>query len=319
MANEKRNGLTLLKGLAAFGIVGCHLFLAPMTESAERLLHFCDLNVALFGGVSGFLLAASFERHSKDSLWALIVRRFRRIVPVYAVWTMVFLIASIITSVVLRHEGIPARYYTATFWFSAVFGGGSSTHLWYLAFLFWWSLVLLSIWRSIRLTRAGLTMLLVSSATLVYCVLNDGMSTAYSWRLMIFMAQGASLYLWRSQLRRLPVAILLAVVAGALVLHLVMPVHRFVRDWVVTLAVVPLFAREGWKTNRFVETLGANSLGVYLVHPLLTMASSLACFRMFGRPIGVGVLLADWLFVCVLASAFSWIMRQSPKTKWMVS
>ena len=47
-------GIDLLRGIAAFGIVGCHLSLSPKTAAASWLLHFCDMNVAVFAVVAGY-------------------------------------------------------------------------------------------------------------------------------------------------------------------------------------------------------------------------------------------------------------------------
>jgi len=48
------NGIDWLRGIAAFGIVGCHLNLAPTTAADTLLRHFCDMNVGVFGCISGF-------------------------------------------------------------------------------------------------------------------------------------------------------------------------------------------------------------------------------------------------------------------------
>ena len=50
-------GIDFLRGVAAFGIVGCHLLLAQRTAGGEELLTaLCDFNVGLFAAVAGFLM-----------------------------------------------------------------------------------------------------------------------------------------------------------------------------------------------------------------------------------------------------------------------
>ena len=44
-------GIDLLRGVAAFGIVGCHLSLAPRAADGELVTALCDFNVGLFAPV----------------------------------------------------------------------------------------------------------------------------------------------------------------------------------------------------------------------------------------------------------------------------
>ena len=54
----KYYGLDLLRGIAAFGIVGCHLGLAQRTTGGEWVTVLCNFNVGLFAAISGFLMNA---------------------------------------------------------------------------------------------------------------------------------------------------------------------------------------------------------------------------------------------------------------------
>ena len=49
--------LDLLRGIAAFGIVGCHLSLSPRTEGGVLVTSLCDFNVGLFAALAGFLMS----------------------------------------------------------------------------------------------------------------------------------------------------------------------------------------------------------------------------------------------------------------------
>ena len=46
--------IDILRGIAAFGIVGCHIMTDPRTASGEAVRHFCDMNVAVFAVLAGY-------------------------------------------------------------------------------------------------------------------------------------------------------------------------------------------------------------------------------------------------------------------------
>ena len=51
------NCFDLLRGVASFGIVGCHLSLSPRTEGGALVTSLCDFNVGLFAALAGFLMS----------------------------------------------------------------------------------------------------------------------------------------------------------------------------------------------------------------------------------------------------------------------
>ena len=53
-------GLDLLRGISAFGIVGCHLLLNDRTDAGWFVTSLCDMNVAVFAALSGYVMA--FEK-----------------------------------------------------------------------------------------------------------------------------------------------------------------------------------------------------------------------------------------------------------------
>ncbi len=317
----KYSGLSLLRGVAAFGIVGCHLFLAPMTSTAFALLHFCDLNVAIFGAISGFLLLMSYERRSSWGLMKLVMHRAKRIFPTYFLWTVVYVIASFIMNVIVRHEPINARYYTLYFWFSVVFRGGSSTHLWYLAHLFWWSVLLYVLWNIQKKIFTNVVVLLsISIGTLYICLHIGGDFCNYGLRLLVFMALGAAQYKIMHIFEKIPKTWLTIIIIITLILHAVLPIKAYARDFIVVFFLLPLFVKINgeWCYSKFIDFISANSFGVYLVHPLLTMALSMVVKRMISGPTSAPILLIDWFLVCFMASVFTWILRHNKFTLWMV-
>ena len=129
--DEKKHlyGIDLLRGIAAFGIVGCHLALTPRTIMGSAITHFCDMNVAVFGVIAGYFTHAIAAAGAGGD----ISRRLKRLLPVYAIWTVIFLISSFVFKVA-AHDSL-SQYTEASFWLNAAFFGGSSTHLWFIAVL----------------------------------------------------------------------------------------------------------------------------------------------------------------------------------------
>lgn len=313
------HGLTLLKGVAAFGIVGCHLFLSPITDAAKALLHFCDMNVAVFGAVSGYLLCRSYGDGSGKSLPQLLSRKCRRILPAYLFWTCAYLAITPLFQVYVKGTGVSSHFYVFSYWISAILFGGSSTHLWYLAWLLWWSCALLVFWRyAPRWVAGSAGMAVLSAVSLVYCVYSGSSWCMYGLRLLVFMALGAAVYGLRAWVERIPIWGVAVVVMLGLALHIVLPVHGYVRDWIATVPVLFLFSSPEWKPSCVGDGIGANSFGVYLVHPFLTMGFAMLCKRLFGVPTTGWVLVVDWVAVCVFASIFSIIVRRIRFLAWIV-
>ena len=83
--------LDLLRGIAAFGIVGCHLSLSPRTEGGALVTSLCDFNVGLFAALAGFLMCGVKGWCEYASY---IKKRVLRLVPTYLFWSVVFLVLS---------------------------------------------------------------------------------------------------------------------------------------------------------------------------------------------------------------------------------
>ena len=132
MSGHFYNGFQLLRGIAAFGIIGCHITLWERTQTSVFLLSFCDLNVGMFAAISGFLMAGEclvdWGEYAK--------KRATRILPTYLVWSVIFLVASAVFQYI-GAGAVKPRYGTQNFWANVVFWGGSSCHLWFLICLFY--------------------------------------------------------------------------------------------------------------------------------------------------------------------------------------
>lgn len=136
------NGVTILRCIAAFFIVGCHLGLSPRTLSGGLVTWFCDMNVGLFGAISGFLLVYAFEKDESLSIRKYFLKRLSRLLPVYLFWTLFYLCASAVFAVTLKDGLSFDKYLSLRFWFNVVFWGGASCHLWFIVTLFYAQILL---------------------------------------------------------------------------------------------------------------------------------------------------------------------------------
>ena len=89
----------------------------------------------------------------------------------------------------------------------------------------------------------------------------------------------------------------------------------FIKDW---LAVGPvLLGFVGWKIERdravkMAAVLGATSLGVYLVHPLVTRALSVVAGRVVQPPFSAWVVLGDWVLAWGISLVAAVVMGRVP-------
>ena len=127
-------GIDLLRGIAAFGIVGCHLSLAPRTECGNLVTVLCDFNVGLFAAVAGFLMCGGGNGGS----WLEYVgKRARRLLPTYFFWSAVFILATSTFDLLLDGGHLNPKYGTVSYWGKVIFAGDAATHLWFLVCLFY--------------------------------------------------------------------------------------------------------------------------------------------------------------------------------------
>ena len=298
-------GIDLLRGIAAFGIVGCHLILAPRTPAAGWLTHFCDMNVAVFGVLAGFFTRASSDgRASHD-----IIRRLKRLLPTYAVWTLVFLAASA-TFKIAAHDDL-GQYARPSFWTSVVFFGGSAAHLWFLAVLAYTQVfALLLLHRKLPCWASAV----IGLSGILLSVSVNGWWGWYFFRLFGFVWIGIAVREIRwGDWRHFGMLTLMGLVAHVVFIG---TFPAFVRDLFVAVPLV-LFATRlpmpitggGYRCARF---LGATSMGVYLVHPLLTKFGWLVATRLSDAPYGLCVVLLDWVLCWATAFMITAAARRIP-------
>ena len=132
MKSRTNEGIDLLRGIAAFGIVACHLNLLPMTAMAWKVRALCDMNVALFAALSGFLM---WRSEGLPPMGVYAKKRCLRLLPVYAIWTAVFILFGFVFDLLVRH-GINPKWQEPGYVLDVVFLGQASAHLWFVVCLF---------------------------------------------------------------------------------------------------------------------------------------------------------------------------------------
>lgn len=303
-------GLDLLRGIAAFGIVGCHLLLMSRTECAWRLTSLCDMNVAIFAALSGYVMA--FEKWNG---WGQYVKkRAIRILPTYLVWSVVFLFFSAAFQFISEGKVNP-RYGDIKWWCDVFVWGASATHLWFLSTLFY-AQVLLSLFFK---RWPGRHWIALSLVLIMATVFSNNTYVTYQVRLLGFLMLGSGLASFKQDslvCYRWPIllvaAILLVAYCAAYSLHV-----GYLKDWMTVGPVLLAFvAFSGSISGKFAAVgtfLGATSMGVYLIHPLFTKAFGLIVARLFPQPYGVGAVLFDWVMSWLAALLLTVVFLRIPK------
>lgn len=303
-------GLDLLRGIAAFGIVGCHLLLMSRTKCGWLLTGLCDMNVAIFAALSGYVMA--FEKWNG---WRQYVKkRAIRILPTYLVWSVVFLFFSAAFQFISEGK-VNSRYGDIKWWCDVFVWGASATHLWFLSTLFYAQVL-----SSLFFKRwPGRHWIVLSIVLIMATVFSNNTYVTYQVRLLGFLMLGFGLasfkqdrlvyYRWPISLAA---AILLAVHCAAYALHV-----GYLKDWMTVGPVLLAFvAFSGSISGKFAAVgtfLGATSMGVYLIHPLFTKAFGLIVARLFPQPYGAGAVLFDWVMSWLAALLLTVVFLRIPK------
>lgn len=311
-------GIDVLRGMAAFGIVGCHLVLSPRTVDGDLVTALCDFNVGLFAAVSGFLM---YGRKDDDDWLGYVGRRARRLLPTYFFWSVVFILATVTFDLLLDGGRLNPKYGTISFWGRVVFQGDAATHLWFLVCLFYAQVILSCAFRLFAGRWHGLIWLSLGAVAVCVSATNSGWFYYYFLRLTAFLMTGYGVGCllqggaW--DVCRKHNGMIWCVAVGASALHVVVgqAVPAFIKDW---LAVCPvMLAFVGWEIRReravnVAAVLGATSLGVYLVHPLVTRGLSVVVSKLVAQPFSAWVVLGDWVLAWCISLAAAVVMRRVP-------
>lgn len=308
-------GIDFLRGIAAFGIVGCHLGLSPRTPVGNLVTTFCDFNVGLFAAIAGFLMCGA---HNGSEWLEYVKKRAIRLLPIYLVWSVIYLVVIAIFDLLLDGGQVNARYSTTKFWISALFWGGGAAHLWFLSSLFYVQILVARLFGACGKQWHGIAWIIAGGVLIKLGLRMDNWYGIYPIRLLAFIVTGYGL-------RRLvePIVIkryviaLSGAVALALAFHFfaVGRIHSFYADWIAVGPVLTLFVALDLKSVRLQKIatlLGATSLGVYLVHPIFTRALSFGVAKILPSPYAVSVVLSDWLLAWACSFVTVLILRKMP-------
>jgi len=310
------NGLTFLRGVAAFFIVGCHIGLAPRTVSGGLVTWFCDMNVGLFAAISGFLLAYSFNRDEGLIWFRYVKRRAGRLLPIYVAWTIFYLCASLMFALMLKGQLPIDKYSSPRFWVEVVFWGGASCHLWFIASLLYAQLIFAGVYACCRcMTGYYLLFAVLSIVAVSISTLERAFLLTYPCRLFGFVALGIAIYgFLKQKTLTLKRALPLLIIGGVFHCFFAQWVHGFLRDWVLVAVIMLVFARSEMPAlgGEVAATLSRCSLGVFLIHPFFAAGIAAFVTRSFAIPYGCGVVLGDWIVVYALALTSTLILLRVP-------
>ena len=311
-------GLNFLRGIAAFFIVGCHLQLYPRTASGMAVIEFCDVNVGLFGAISGFLFANRALASNFD-VSKYVRRRIARLVPIYIAWTLFYLVASFVFSLVIKRYIPIEKYHSLGFWYGVLFWGDSSTHLCFIASLLYIQ-ILLSVCteflKSIHLKP--LTIFVFSIGVVYFSTLSGDFYFMYPLRLLGFVVLGVSIRMLDGEKRRIPwkLAILLIVLAmGVHSLHNIG--HAFLRDFLLVSVVMIAFTQSSLASLnvKCMSIISECSLGVFLVHPFFAGGIAEVFRRCSEAPYGGIIVVVDWILIYLISLAVTLIGLRIPYVK----
>lgn len=309
------NGLTLLRCVAAFFIVGCHLQLFPRTAGGAAITSLCDMNVGLFAAISGFLMVASLDK-SGVTVKGYFRKRTARLLPGYFFWTVFYLLASLVFSLVMKGEIDCAKYSSLYFWLDVMLWGGASCHLWFIASLLYANVLLSVCYSILRRFRISLVVFLAIGLLMVsLATCSRAFMFRYPCRLVGFVSLGMVI---KMLLERMPVSQRLSVASLCVGLGFYIStgslVHPFVRSMAVVVPLLFVFARKGLPLfgGSVVDHLAGFSMGVFLFHPFFAAGMAAIIPRFASQPFGVSIVLSDWLLVYVLALMGTMAMMRVP-------
>lgn len=294
---ETYSGINLLRGIAAFGIVGCHLGLSQRTPCGEWVTALCDFNVGLFAAISGFLMIYEGEGYLK--------KRAERLLPTFLVWSAFYIVAIAAFDLVLDGGRLNERYFSASNWLNVIFRGSAATHLWFIICLFY---AQVSFAYSMRILGKLISsdtqikcLIGLASVVLLYCSIAwQNWWCLYPIRLMSFLLLG---YLIKDIVKIDCFWPSLVSAGLMMVVHLGMrsSMPGFLRDYLLVVPVILLFTSSRFKSNRTFEFLAVTSMGVYLIHPLFARTMSFVVTRLISPPYNVFVVVMDWIFIWLLS------------------
>lgn len=270
-------GIDVLRALAAFAVVMIHTPVsANETELKKIILGVLPFANGVFAVMAGFFLLESLYKYQN---WQSFLKsRFRRLILPYIIWSLIYLLLNIAFDLIRKE---PSAFDFARFdcWVSIVFAGGAGVQLWFLAALFYVQLFIFFVFsfckEQFQKQVSGLLFVLLGVLCIaVYSKIdNDSFvrSIIFMFGYVLFGLALNNSRFWTLKngviYRNISIAVVfflsmlslcsIQVCLGFLVIKTVL--------WVVVALSFPSI-----KINAFVNSLGRESMTIYLAHVVFT-------------------------------------------------
>lgn len=304
-------GIDWIRGIAAVGIVGCHLDLPGMTEGAWWLKRFTDLNVGVFAVIAGFFAAGSMLRSA--SWREFVEHKCGRLLIPYACFSVFYItidyVFDSLTGAIHTFQPLKWEYLE-----SVIFRGGGATHLWFLAVLLYAQTFFYPIVRWLeRLPSAVATGggMAIGMAVVAFGPLANGFVGYYLLRLFGFFLMGVALWYARGRLCVLPARWVLVTCGCGVAIIAVWGKLSFVEECVLILPMVTVglcWQPTSERVRQIGVYLGGISFGVYLMHVVFTIALR-EVVKLLGLPGTAWIYALDWGLAAGLSIAAAMCVR----------
>ena len=317
---ERSRGIDVLRGIAAFFIAGRHLAMYPRVPECELMVWFCDMFVMVFGAVSGFLLPDSLAR--AEGAADFMKKKALRIIPVYLFWVAAFIALTAVFDIFFDGGALNPKFADPKFWIFAILDGGGSTHLWYLAELFYCSSAVCAIWFAFgRMSRSPVFWWIAALVLLPPCAIWPECGHGPLLRLPCAMSLGVAFRLSAGKHGAGSAGVWAAVSAVALAFHFSAGFFSphlppAIRDFIVAVALLGLAVSLRNRGGKFFGWLGARSLGVYVIHPVFTIGVGYLLKKTSAPPYSLSLNAAYWAAVAVCSVAAAHILSRFRATAW---
>lgn len=297
-------GVDVLRVIAMFGIVGCHLALPNMTDGALLVKKYTDLNVAVFSALAGFF----FFGGSRESFGGYLRKRCLRLLVPYLLWTLVYIVFS--SGFHTFSTGTPDfSFLKGRRLMAILIHGDASAHLWFVVSLFYAQVMLFPV----RAVRLGWLMLAGSLMIESLIVGHFCWWVFYPLRMFGFFLIGS----WLRTIADMRRMSWMHVVMLAAMFSLGVYALSCWSGWLAlneALVAAPVcvvavrFRREfSAKTSLFLRKLGEMTFIVYFVHLLFTITFREIIVRIC--PVqNVFVYILDQSLAFVLSMAFAFVL-----------
>ncbi len=206
MKQARLVGVDWLRGISAYGIVGCHLALPNMTQGALRLASFMDLFVGVFAMLAGFFFLQSCEKF--DSWGSYIKQRAVRLLIPYLFWSLAYIGIDLMMDLLLHKPQLSFQPFDAYYWFRVICRGDAAASLWFLIALFYAQFLGYPCARLIkRVSKPFITasfLLGVGFLMLAYIVPRGDWYSFYLLRLFAFFGMGIAISLLKDYIQQFP-------------------------------------------------------------------------------------------------------------------